>query len=135
MAVDTGSMAGEERWKYINGCGGDDLDYDDEYMMVHDDDGDGHGSANGDDNYFFSNPILLCIVVFCERACVLVTPYTHSGSLCGHLIGLLTVCLHGFPHWIISACFRRLIISRGHVVIFTVPHVVKLSELACRLIN
>ena len=96
--MDKGSTAGEERWKYINGCGGDDRDYDDEYMMVHDDDGDGHGSANDDDNYFFSNPILLCIVVFCGRTCVLVTPYTHRGSLCRPLLGLLTACLHGFPH-------------------------------------
>jgi len=34
MAVDKGSTAGEERWKYKNGCGGDDRDYDDAYMMV-----------------------------------------------------------------------------------------------------
>ncbi len=43
-------MAGEERRTYINGCGGDDRDYDDAYMMVHGDDGDGDGSANDDDD-------------------------------------------------------------------------------------
>ena len=37
----------------LNGCGGDDRDYDDEYMMVHDDDGDGDGSANDDDDVPF----------------------------------------------------------------------------------
>jgi hypothetical protein len=37
----------------LNGCGGDDRDYDDEHMMVHDDDGDGDGSATDDDDVLF----------------------------------------------------------------------------------
>ena len=81
MAVDKGSMAGGERRKSINGCGGDDRDYDDAYMLVHDDDGDSDGSANDDDFVYFSKSILLCIVVLCARTCVLVAPYSPAHSL------------------------------------------------------
>ena len=79
--MNKGSTTGEERWKYINGCGGDDRDYDDAYMMVHDDDWGGDGSANGDDDVSFPKSILLCIVVLCGRTCVLVTPYSPAQSL------------------------------------------------------
>ena len=51
--MNKGSTTGEERWKYINGCGGDDRDYDDAYMMVHGDDGDGDRSAKDDDDVPF----------------------------------------------------------------------------------
>ena len=58
--MNKGSTTREERWKYINGCGGDDRDYDDAYMMVHDDDGDGDGSAkdDGDVPFFKVEPVL-----------------------------------------------------------------------------
>ena len=81
MAVDKGSMAGEERRKSIHGCGGDDRDYDDAYLMVHDDNENGDGSANDDDFVYFSKSILLCIVVLCGRTCVLVTPYSPAQSV------------------------------------------------------
>ena len=52
--------------------------------MVHDDDGDGDGSANDDDNvlfFYFPKSIVRCTVVVGGSTCVLVTPYTHRGSL------------------------------------------------------
>ena len=50
----------------LNGCGGDDRDYDDEHMMVHDDDGDGDGSATDDDDvlFFRVEPVLYRCVLW-----------------------------------------------------------------------
>ena len=81
--MDKGSTTGEERWKYINGCGGDDRDYDDAYMMVHDDDGDGDGSANDDDDdpFFKVEPALhRCVLWLNLCACSL--------SLCAYSLNL-----------------------------------------------
>ena len=46
----------------LNGCGGDDHDYDDEYIMLHDDDGGGGGGANDDDDVPFFKTVIRQLV-------------------------------------------------------------------------
>ena len=99
-------MAGGERRKSINGCGGDERDYDDAYMLVHDDDGDGDGSANDDDFVYFSKSILLCIVVLCGRT------YARDALLTGSLFVLRSP--QRLPSRLSSALVRFGLLTNNH---------------------